>query len=213
MRNVQDRLSRIESLLLNAAITASPQPSAPPAERDRPSPPEPARASPLPVAPERPAEASPQPPRQPEALAAPERSYGAIPPRGREGVPTTPDVPSAPPMPGVESPGRTADPPGWTTDAEGIATFLPSDGVITLRVAPVAGFQGLMRVHDALGRLPVVRHASVEAYSQGEARLLVELAEVADSEEIAAELGAVLDEPAAVRSASRERRELSITLR
>ena len=92
-------------------------------------------------------------------------------------------------------------------------TFLPSDGAITLRVAPVAGFQGLMRIQDALTRLPVVRHASVEAYSQGEARLRIELADTSDSDEIAEGLARALRGPARVEDASEVNRELLIALR
>lgn len=94
-----------------------------------------------------------------------------------------------------------------------LVTFLPSDGAITLRVAPVAGFQGLMRIQDALTRLPVVRHASVEAYSQGEARLRLELADASDSDEIAEGLARALRGPARVEDASEVNRELLIGLR
>ena len=94
-----------------------------------------------------------------------------------------------------------------------LVTFLPSDGAITLRVAPVAGFQGLMRIQDALTRLPVVRHASVEAYSQGEARLRIELADTSDSDEIAEGLARALRGPARVEDASEVNRELLIALR
>ena len=94
-----------------------------------------------------------------------------------------------------------------------LVTFLPSDGAITLRVAPVAGFQDLMRIQDALTRLPVIRRASVEAYSQGEARLRIELADTSDSDEIAQGLGRALRGPARVEDASEVNRELLIALR
>lgn len=94
-----------------------------------------------------------------------------------------------------------------------LVTFLPSDGAITLRVAPVAGFQGLMRIQDALTRLPAVRHASVEAYSQGEARLRIELSDTSDSDEIAEGLSRALRGPARVEDASEVNRELLIGLR
>ena len=77
----------------------------------------------------------------------------------------------------------------------------------------MAGFQGLMRIQDALTRLPVVRQASVEAYSQGEARLRIELADASDSDELAADLGRALNSPARVEDASEVHRELLITLR
>ena len=84
-----------------------------------------------------------------------------------------------------------------------LATFLPSDGAITLRVAPVAGFQGLMRIQDALTHLPTVRHASVEAYSQGEARLRIELTDPSDSDELAEGLARIVGD-APLRATVRE---------
>jgi hypothetical protein len=90
---------------------------------------------------------------------------------------------------------------------------MPADGAILLRVTPVAGFQGLMRVQDALARLPFVRQASVEAYSQGEARLRLELADTTDSDELASGLSRSLHEPAEVREASEADRQLLIALR
>ena len=54
--------------------------------------------------------------------------------------------------------------------------FDPEGGSVALRISPVAGFQGLMRVQDALVRVPGVREAGVEAYAQGEARLRLQLA-------------------------------------
>lgn len=103
--------------------------------------------------------------------------------------------------------------PAAALSSSPLVTFLPSDGAITLRVAPVAGFQGLMRIQDALTRLPAVRHASVEAYSQGEARLRIELADTSDSDEIAAGLARALRGPARVEDASEVNRELLIALR
>ncbi len=70
--------------------------------------------------------------------------------------------------------------------------------------APVSGFQGLMRLQDALQRIPAIRQATVEAYSQGEARLRLELAEDVDADEIAEGVGAGLGQNAQVREASEE---------
>ena len=69
-----------------------------------------------------------------------------------------------------------------------------------------------MRVHDAISRLAVVRQATVEAYSQGEARLRVDLAEAVEPEELVTELGRMLQEPTTIRGTSIERRELLVTL-
>ncbi len=91
-------------------------------------------------------------------------------------------------------------------------TFVPEDGSVLVRVAPVAGFQGLMRVQDALARLRGVRQTAVEAYSQGEARLRLELTEVTDSDEIADGLAGTLSTPVHVRDASEAERSMLIVL-
>ena len=49
--------------------------------------------------------------------------------------------------------------------------FQPEDGSVLLRVAPVEGFQGLLRVQGVLAQLPGVRQAFVEGYAEGEAQL------------------------------------------
>ena len=96
-------------------------------------------------------------------------------------------------------------------DAPGtLATFTPADGTVLLRAAPVSGFQGLMRLQDALQRIPAIRQATVEAYSQGEARLRLELAEDVDADEIAEGVGAGLGQNAQVREASEEDRTIVI---
>jgi len=140
------------------------------------------------------------------------------------------DLPAAPPRTQAAAAADVAPEPTWQDEAfdetvapeEGFAsaapgsalvTFLPSDGPITLRVAPVAGFQGLMRVQDALAHLPAVRSAAVDAYSQGEARLRIELAEASDSDELVDGLARGLRSPARVEDASEVNRELFITLR
>jgi hypothetical protein len=74
--------------------------------------------------------------------------------------------------------------------------FVPDEGPLLLRVRPVTGFQALMRVQDAVARLPSVRHAAVEAYAQGEARLRLDLKEAVYAEDIASELGRRLARPA-----------------
>lgn len=57
-----------------------------------------------------------------------------------------------------------------------VVLFRPSAGAVVLRVAPVVGFQGLMRLQRALTDLTEVREAGIEGYSRGEARLRVQLA-------------------------------------
>ena len=196
-----------------------------------------------PAAPFAPAPAPPRstfsvvPPQRREWLSEPDEDAraGAPEPPAAEDAQPSDDDDAAPPAyapaafepAGIAAEAETQAPePEWDDDeydapavpASGLSgsplvTFLPSDGAITLRVAPVAGFQGLMRIQDALTRLPVVRHASVEAYSQGEARLRIELADTSDSDEIAEGLARALRGPARVEDASEVNRELLIALR
>ena len=119
-------------------------------------------------------------------------------------------VPPPAPVP-VEQPAAQA----WDRD-EGddlvstLATFTPGDGAVQLRAAPVSGFQGLMRLQDALQRIAAVRQATVEAYSQGEARLRLELSANVDSDEIADGLTTGLGQSAMVQEASEEERSITI---
>ena len=68
--------------------------------------------------------------------------------------------------------------------------FHPADGSVLLRVAPVEGFQGLLRVQGVLVQLPGVRQAFVEGYAEGEAQLRLTF----DSELEVSWLGAALGE-------------------
>lgn len=202
------------------APSREPEPLAPPASATPPSaPPPPAPATPPPPA------AGPQaPPRTPSFSVVPQRT--SWPPLEPSDAPESVPAEAAPPRSAVppvrpSPPAADLEPdlgdepaPGEAEGEEApIATFLPGEGTLVLRVTPVSGFQGLMRVQDALARLPFVRHAAVEAYSQGEARLRIELIEATDSDEIAAGLSERLQEPAHVRSASEADRELLIALR
>jgi hypothetical protein len=110
--------------------------------------------------------------------------------------------------PAMEQPA--ADAPPW--DVRNGAAFDPADGSVSLRIAPVAGFQGLMRVQDALVRVPCVREAGVEAYAQGEARLRLQLAQRMEPERLANTLGDLLGRPAHVASASIPERTLQVAL-
>ena len=68
--------------------------------------------------------------------------------------------------------------------------FHPDDGSLLLRVGPVEGFQGLLRVQGVLAQLPGVRQAFVEGYAEGEAQLRLTF----DSALEVAWLGAALGE-------------------
>lgn len=185
-----------------------------------------ASPEPEPYASQSPQAAIPPPSVPSPAPAPPRSSFSVVPPERRDWVEpddldADPPVAPAPPVRVGGGPAYAAE-PAWQEQPQAsssvpagadIATFLPEDGAITLRVTPVAGFQGLMRVQDALARLPAVRSAAVEAYSQGEARLRVELEVTTDSEELAAGLSRSLKEPAQVREVSESARQLLIALR
>ncbi len=126
----------------------------------------------------------------------------AAPPAGSSYRPAEP--PAGAPPPRAESPQPE-------TEAAG-DRFSPDAGSVTLRVSPVAGFQGLMRVQDALAHLGAVREATVEAYSQGEARLRLQLREPVTSTEIAAGLAGRLGQRAHVEGSSAAERTLRVAL-
>lgn len=115
-------------------------------------------------------------------------------------------------MPPVAQAAPPASVDGREQPEAPLATFVPEDGSVVVRVAPVAGFQGLMRVQDALARLRGIRQTAVEAYSQGEARLRLEIGEVTDSDEIADGLAGTLSVPVQVREASEAERSMLIVL-
>lgn len=94
----------------------------------------------------------------------------------------------------------------------GIVRFEPAGGSLVVRVFPISGFQGLMRVQDALARIDAVRAATVEAYAQGEARLRVQLSDNAVSGELASGLHERLNQVARVRAASVADRSILIVL-
>ena len=201
-------------------------PSTPPVPPQRPAFSRPAdedrRPGGLSVVPERPRPASPPPPSvvpplrgQPAAAHAPFRAEPDV----VEAEPVREPERSAPTsmgggvLAGASIGSAAAD--LWerddTDDVAGtLATFTPADGSVQLRAAPVSGFQGLMRLQDALQRIPAVRQATVEAYSQGEARLRLELVADVDSDEIAEGLGAGLGQNAIVQEASEAERSITI---
>ncbi len=242
VKSIQERLDRIEALIRDgraiptAAVPApapapapvAPSAFAPPAQAAPPPPVEPVPAPPPvqepPAAMPPAAAAEPDPSTRPAPAMSPPRSssFAVVPPPppvpGAAGAPPRSAVPPLrTPQPAPAAEERVAPPAAALPDDDDepapLVTFLPGEGMLILRVKPVSGFQGLMRVQDALARLPAVRHAAVEAYSQGEARLRIELQEPTDSDEIANGLSDRLQEPVTVRSASEADRELLIALR
>jgi DNA polymerase-3 subunit gamma/tau len=135
---------------------------------------------------------------------APEPSVAPAPraeePRAEEQV-TVAALPAEPPRPSQASPG---EPAGVEFDAGG--------GTLAVRVFPISGFQGLMRVQDALARVDAVRAATVEAYAQGEARLRLQLGDTTPAGSLAAGLTRRLGQQARVRAASIADRSLLIVL-
>jgi hypothetical protein len=101
------------------------------------------------------------------------------------------------------------DPRNGASAAEQVR-FSPEQGSVVLRVAPVAGFHGLMRVQDALAEVAGVREAGVEAYAQGEARLRVRLADPIEAGRLADALSDRLGVPAHVLAASAEDRSVRL---
>jgi hypothetical protein len=90
--------------------------------------------------------------------------------------------------------------------------FDPAGGALVVRVFPISGFQGLMRVQDALARVSTIRAATVETYAQGEARLRLQLGASIVSSELAAGVQARLGQQAIVRAASIADRSVLIVL-
>ena len=183
MRSLHERLDGIEALLQRGTAPA-PQP-APAAAAAAPT-----QAAPTPAAVE-PVEVEPAPREQLEPAPPP-------PPEAREPEPARPVAP--PPI---------AAPPNGAASVEA-AVFAPEAGTIVLQVAPVAGFQGLMRVQDAVVRVAGVGEAGVEAYAQGEAKLRLRLSEPVDPRRLAAALGEQLGVEVRVAAASQRDRVLQL---
>ena len=191
----------------------APPPAAPPVAQ--PPPPPPPVAPAVSIAPTAP----PVPPTQEPPAAASSLPPSAVPPMRGGGQAAAAPMPEPeaqreplPPEPAPSAAGWQRAEPGEPTDADTLATFTPADGSVLLRAAPVSGFQGLMRLQDALQRIPAVRQATVEAYSQGEARLRLEIASDIDSDEIADHVSAGLGQSAQVRGASEADRTIIIAL-
>ncbi len=215
VRAVHSRLDSIEAALRNATTPPYISPPQPPTY----TPPQAVypQTYPIPAHPSAPAAAAqreaqpayaypPQPAAEPNAPPP-----SAIPPvqapaSMQAPAPPTEQSPFAPPTTPAAGPVAPVD-----VDAS-TRTFEPEDGPLTLLVSPVAGFQGLMRVQDALTRVRGVREAGVEAYAQGEARLRIQLADRVDADALAASLAELLDRQARVTSASVPERMLRLAL-
>ena len=92
------------------------------------------------------------------------------------------------------------------------ATAFPGGGAIVVRVSPISGFQGLMRVQDAIANLGGVREAAVEAYARGEAQLRVALTDELTPERLTKALTDGLGQEARIESASVNERTMRVTL-
>lgn len=195
LRAIRARLDRVEQLLA-AGRPAIPAPADP-----APPPPPAVDESP------RPATASPPPPL---SLVDSDREF---PP------PATPPPPMphhAPPPPAVTAApaASPAPPPPPIAPDEGDAglVFMPEDGSLIVAVGPVSGFQGLVRVQDALTDLPGVGEVAVEAYARGEARLRLQLAGPVRASELAAQLADRLTQSTDVSEQSQADRSVRLRL-
>ena len=136
------------------------------------------------------------------------RAAGIAPERPEGAAREEPSVAAPAPSTSEVAPNGATD----ATDAIEAEVFAPEGGSVQLRVFPVSGFQGLMRVQDTLVRLRAISEASVEAYAQGEAKLRLQLAEPVEPASIAGALGEGLGQEARVESASLPERSLQVAL-
>lgn len=91
-------------------------------------------------------------------------------------------------------------------------TFEPSTGLVSVRISPVAGFQGLMRMQEALLHVPGIREAGVDAYARGEAALRLQLATGVNVHTMAAGLAARLGQVVRVESVSESDRLVRLVI-
>jgi hypothetical protein len=198
---VYNRLDRIESLLGAIARREAVSPTV-------------AAAAPQAMQPPRTSPSEPRPrlpvtPLEPQAPPAPEISVPPTPPV----PPVEPPPSSTPPLArpaAIELPAAAASEAAPVNPAE--TRFDPAGGALVVRVFPISGFQGLMRVQDALARVSTIRAATVETYAQGEARLRLQLGASIVSSELAAGVQARLGQQAIVRAASIADRSVLIVL-
>ncbi len=200
LRAIRTRLDRVEQLLAagRPAIPAPADPAPPPPPAGAESP--------------RPAAASPPPP-----LSLVDADRGFPPPATAPPATPPPPMPHhAPPPPAVAAApaASPAPPPPPIARDEGDAglVFMPEDGSLIVAVGPVSGFQGLVRVQDALTDLPGVGEVAVEAYARGEARLRLQLAGPVRASELAAQLADRLTQSTDISEQSRADRSVRLRL-
>ena len=99
-----------------------------------------------------------------------------------------------------------------TSLTEESGVFYPDGGPVILRISPISGFQGLMRVQDSVVQLAAVREATVEAYARGEARLRLQLVAALEPELLSQSLTSSLGLRAGLQSLSDEERSIQIAL-
>jgi hypothetical protein len=203
------------------APTYAPPPPAPPAYTAPPpvpqyQAPEPPPAPPMPM---QPTVAPPPPPvieqAPPSAVPPMPAAPPPPPPPAAEVVAPPPPPPPAAPQPVAPPPAAQAPSPAAPAPAAPTPTsrgFDPAAGSVALRISPVAGFQGLMRVQDALARCRGVREAGVEAYAQGEARLRLHFAEPIDGTQLAASLAEALGRGVRLAAESTSERTVQLAL-
>ena len=90
----------------------------------------------------------------------------------RAEAPAEPAATMEPEQPAEPAEAERVEAVAWSEDeSPPDVRFQPDDGSVLLRVTPVEGFRGLLRVQGVLGQLPGVRQAFVEGYAEGEAQL------------------------------------------
>ena len=140
---------------------------------------------------------------------APTPMPAAMPAASQAGPPVPAFVtPAAPPPPASEPPS-VAQPPAPPLAPD---RLMPEAGPVTVLVSPVAGFQGLMRVQEALVHFDAVAEAIVEGYAQGEARMRLQLREPITPASLGAGLSAALGQPAEVQPSAGDERTLRVAL-
>ncbi|MEZ4502564.1 MAG: hypothetical protein R3C39_08060 [Dehalococcoidia bacterium] len=130
------------------------------------------------------------------------------PPRGHSDAP-----PAETYVPGKAAEALTREEPASeAAESSSKSTAFPGGGAIVVRVSPISGFQGLMRVQDAIANLREVREAAVEAYARGEAQLRVALVDELAPERLTKALSDGLGQDAKVEAASVDERTMRVTL-
>ncbi len=150
---------------------------------------------------------------------APEAEPGA--PAGEAAEPPAPEPPVPEPAPAEPAAAAEADAAAerveavrWSKDqAEQGLVFQPEDGSVLVRVAPVEGFQGLLRVQGVLAQLAGVNQAFVEGYAQGEAQLRLTFDSPVAVGRLAGALGERLGVPVEAADVSEPDRSLRFELR